>query len=118
MQLAYKLISSWPKLAWIAKLTPRSSTVEIHHGPRVEASDEWFCEAVWAGEYSAGDFDLTECVFGSGGRMREDAITFVSSGSTCDRLHWAQVDGVTWISNSLPCLMSSIGATIDGTHDR
>jgi hypothetical protein len=45
-------------------------------------------------------------------------LTFVSSATTCDRLHHATIDGVTWISNSLPCLMQHIGATIDPTFDR
>src|SRR5581483_8814668 len=80
--------------------------------------DAWFCEAVWAGTFSDGDFDRTECVFGSGARLRDDGLTFVSSGSTCDRLHWIEVDGASWISNSLPCLMQSVGASIDVTFDR
>src|SRR5438874_2538696 len=109
MQFVYEPMDCWPALAWIARLTPRSDTITVRHGPRVEVRDDWFCEAVWAGEFEDGDFDRTDRIFGSGARMRDDSVTFVSPGSTCDRLHWAEVDGVTWISNSLPCLMKNIG---------
>ena len=111
-------MEGWPGLAWIGRLTPGSEEAEIWHGPRVETRGEWFCEAIWAGEFAAGDFDLTDRFFGSGARLRNGSITFVSSASTVDRLHHAQVNGVTWISNSLPCLMNHIGAQIDPTHDR
>jgi hypothetical protein len=118
MQFAYEAINNWPALAWLARLSPGADSVEVRHGPRVEVCRHWFCEAVWAGDFGQGDFDLTERVFGSGARFRDDAITFVTSGSTCDRLHWIEIDGATWISNSLPCLMTSIGATVDPTFDR
>ena len=118
MQFVYEPNDRWPALAWIARLKPGSDAIAVRHGPRVEVRDDWFCEAVWAGEFEVGDFDRTDRVFGSGARMRDDSVTFVSPGSTCDRLHWAEVHGVTWISNSLPCLMNNIGATVDPTHDR
>ena len=52
----------------------------------MEVCDTWFCEAVWDGDYEAGDFDLTDLVFGSGGRLRDERAIFVSSGTTVDRL--------------------------------
>src|SRR6185437_2173248 len=75
--LTYTLKKQWPKLAWLAVLTPGSDTVEIQHGPGVETSQNWFSEAAWVGPFAAGDFDQQEAVFGSGGRVREEGITFV-----------------------------------------
>ncbi len=118
MKFEFHSHSEWPGLAWIARVEPRNARVIVEHGARVETSDRWFCEAVWNGDFAAGDFDLTDQVFGSGGRIREDGITFVSAGSTVDRLVWAEQDGATFISNSLACLMQRLGAMLDPTFAR
>src|SRR5215831_12313807 len=102
MQLSYKRMENWPRLAWIARLVPSERVIQVMHGPDVETNDQWFCEAAWCGDFSAGDFDRTERVFGSGLRIRDNVVTFVSSGSTLDRLIWAQRRDATYVSNSLP----------------
>src|SRR6185369_14555844 len=90
--------------------------VSILHGPRVETADDWFCEAAWDGEFERGDFDRTDLVAGSGGRLRGGAVTFVASGAPCDRLHSFDAGNrVVWVSNSLPCLLTAIGGEVDPT---
>jgi hypothetical protein len=108
----------WPTLAWIARVEPESNVVQIWHGKRLETRSEWFCEAVWAGDFAQADFDLTERVFGSGARVRDGKIVFVSSGSTLDRLISIDTPHGTFVSNSLPCLMQRVGAGVDPTSPK
>jgi hypothetical protein len=115
MRLAYKQMEHWPALAWIARVEAETDVVQIWHGRRVETRNEWFCEAVWAGEFSSADFDLTERIFGSGARLRGGRIIFVSSGSTLDRLISIETPQGIFVSNSLPCLMNRVGASVDPT---
>ena len=110
MQLEYVPVLEWPKLSWLARCKNMDSTITVFHGNWVETTNKWFAEAVWAGDYDSGDFDLTDIVAGSGARVREGKVVFVSSGSTVDRLQFMQVGDVTWISNSLCCLL----AVVDG----
>jgi hypothetical protein len=109
-------IADWPPLAWLARCDARTGEVSVLHGPRVETATEWFCEAAWDGEYALGDFDRTDIVAGSGGRLRDDAVTFVAPGSTVDRLHSFEGGGIASVSNSLPCLLAAIGGEVDPTH--
>lgn len=106
MNFRYYLIEEWPPLAWAAQCIVSNAIVTVYHGASVEVQDAWFCEAVWDGEYEAGGFDTTDIVFGSGGRIRENQVIFVSSGSTVDRLQSLACQGGYWISNSLACLLT------------
>jgi len=117
MRLRYTLVSDWPPLAWLVRCRPGAPEIDVFHGPRVELAAEWFCEAVWDGAFADGDFDRTDLVFGSGARAREsDGVCFVSSGSTVDRLQSIDAGDASWVSNSLPCLLGSVGATLDPTY--
>jgi len=117
MRFRYTLVADWPPLAWLARCRPGERVIDVFHGPRVELAADWFCEAVWDGSFADGDFDRTDRVFGSGARARvRDEVCFVSSGSTVDRLQSIDALDATWVSNSLPCLLGSVGATIDPTY--
>ncbi len=115
-ELAYTLMPEWPPLAWLASCSAAAAAVDVFHGPRVESRPHWFCEAGWAGDFWEGDFDRTDLIFGSGGRLRPDGLTFVSSAATVDRLHSYQRGGVVWVSNSLPCLLAAVPAALDPQH--
>jgi hypothetical protein len=112
---AYEPASSWPSLAWLAICEPGAKSIRVIHGAGLECHKQWFCEAVWDAAFPEGEFDRTDLVFGSGGRLREREIIFVSPGSTVDRLQWAVRDNRTFISNSLPCLLEAIGAVLDAS---
>src|SRR5688500_16670309 len=99
MQFEYQLVSEWSPLAWLATWHQTGRAIIVQHGQRVETNVDWFCEAVWAGDYALGDFDLTDIVAGSGGRVRNDTIVYVSSGSTVDRLVSIQVGESFFVSN-------------------
>lgn len=106
----------WPPLAWCAECERGAPVVRVIHGPQVETREFWFCEAVWDGEFALGGFDRTDLVFGSGGRSRNGRVIFVSSGSTVDRLQYAERDGRVWVSNSLACLLAMSGIGVDATY--
>lgn len=119
MRLAYTLMADWPPLAWLARCTRHDPTVALFHGPEVEITPDWCCEAVWAGPFESGDFDRTDVVFGSGARLRGaggPSVTFVSSGTTVDRLQSLETGEATWVSNSLPCLLAAVGGEPDAAY--
>ncbi|HUT57307.1 MAG TPA: hypothetical protein VNA25_05475 [Phycisphaerae bacterium] len=116
MRLETGLLPLWPKLAWVAHVSPGSDTVRVWHGPGVETAGDWCAEAVWAGDYAAGDFDRTDLVFGSGIRIRGDRVVFVSAGSTLDRLWHCPHEGSFSVSNSLPALLARTGLSLRDDH--
>ncbi|MGH7528981.1 MAG: hypothetical protein ACREMN_01220 [Gemmatimonadales bacterium] len=116
MRFDCRRVDVWPPLAWLARCRSGADTVEVQHGARVEVAPRWFCEAVWDGPYAAGDFDRTDLVCGSGGRLRDGAVTFVSAGNTVDRLQLLSRDGEHWISNSLACLLAAVGGAVDPAY--
>lgn len=121
LRLLCRDVSGWPPLAWLARCTAGQDTVAIYHGSRVEVGSEWFAEAVWADAYAEAGFDRTDLVFGSGGRLRNDrgdwTLTFVSPGTTVDRLQYLRDAEGVWVSNSLPCLLAVAAAEPDPTYD-
>lgn len=100
-----ELVEAWPCLAWVAVCRPRAK-IQVLHGRRVELHPNWFGEIVWDGKFDHGDFDQTDHAFGSGGRLRDGQMTFVSSASVVDRLHTHRVGDATLVSNSLAALLA------------
>lgn len=113
MQFKYQIRTDWPCLAWFATLTPGGSDIPVQHGSRVESHPDFFCEATWDGEFENADFDLTECVFGSGARIRGDRLTVVSSASVTDRLVSFHDGNRFYLSNSLVCLLTVLELQCD-----
>jgi len=107
MRLVPIQVPTWPKLAWVARVEAGTDQVRVYHGPMVETADEWVVEAVWAGEFAAGDFDQTDLVFGSGVRLRGENLLFVSAGTTLDRLCYCKKGSNWFVSNSLPGLLAA-----------
>jgi hypothetical protein len=118
LNLEFKLISDWPPLCWLARCDRARPVITVFHGRQTEVSEQWFCEAVWAGDYQSGDFDQTDIVAGSGARLRDGHIMFVSAGSTVDRLNSLEAEDFVWVSNSLSCLLATLGARVDPVYPR
>ena len=114
----YHLIEKWPPLVWLAECINADSAIKVFHGSMVETNQTWFCEAVWDGNYDQGDFDRTDLIFGSGAHIRGSEVTFVSSGTTEDRLQSLAFDKGARISNSLACLLAFSKASLDPTYNR
>lgn len=111
--IRYRLRTGWPALAWLARCQRGSREILVDHGHGVEIHDQWFAEAAWDGDYAAGELDLSATVFGSGARVRYGEAVFVSSSSTCDRLHHVGIGDTRLISNSLACLTVAAKITLD-----
>lgn len=111
-------METWPSLAWVAELHIGSTDVSLFCGDKVECRDEWFCEAVWDGDFSEGNFHSTDVIFGSGGRVDDRNILFVSSGSTVDRLQWVKRADRIFVSNSLVALAVIAELKFDPSCDR
>ena len=116
-RLTCRRVSGWPKLAWVATMNLGSDTVSVLHGPCVETNTDWCVEAVWAGDFPDGDFDLTDVVVGTGVRVRGDTVAFVSSGDTLNRLHHFKENETLYVSNSLPALMALADLTLISDYD-
>lgn len=116
VKLTYELMPHWPPLAWIARCDRGVASIHVTHGSGVETRGDWFCEAVWPGDFDAGDFDRTDLVFGSGGRRRLRELRFVSSAATVDRLQLLDREDGIFVSNSLPCLLEAVGGDIDPVY--
>jgi hypothetical protein len=116
LRFQFTEVGTWPPNAWIAKCEVDEDCVLVLHGNGVEIAEEFFCEAVWAGPYAGADFDRTDIIAGSGGRLRADGITFVGSGNPVDRLNSYADEKTAWISNSLACLLTVIEADVDVTY--
>ncbi len=112
MRLRFERIAGWPKLAWVASVASGSDQVLVRCGAMVETGPDWAAEAVWAGEFAAGDFDQTEHVFGTGVRCRADHVVFVSAGTAMDRLWSVRTGDIWYVSNSLPALCACADASL------
>lgn len=96
----------WPRLSWVALLQCGRAPIHVFHGSGVEANPAWCVEAVWAGEYTDGDFDKADLVFGTGVRVRDDEVVFVSSGDTLNRLHYYKERDFIYVSNSFTAIIA------------
>jgi len=118
LKFEFTLEKDWPALAWIAECIEADPVVRVRRGHAVETRPAWFCEAVWDGEFESGDFDRTDLIFGSGGRLREGRAIFVSPACTVDRLQFLKLYDRTMISNSLACLLAIGRIKVDPTYIR
>lgn len=115
MKLTFELNPGLPKLAWVATVDLARQEVRVRHGAWVEVFPDAFIEGIWDDHYAERAFDRSGCVFGSGAVMRDQCITFVSSTSTTDFLHWRSTDDVNQVSvsNSLALLLAVLEDELD-----
>jgi hypothetical protein len=117
MQFEFVKQESWPQLSWVAVCQASADVIQVFHGPAVETSRDWFGEIIWDGDYGAADFDRTDIVSGSGARLRDGYVDFVSPGSTVDRLlvlH--RSPDQLWVSNSLPGLLAKCSLSLVASY--
>ncbi len=118
MTFHYVLKDKWPSLAWLAEGSKADHSVTVYHGRGVETAPDWFCEAVWDGEFDRGEFDLTDVIAGSGARIRDNEIVFAAPGNSVDRLQWFEDGSTIYVSNSLSCLMTQLDSSMDPSYSR
>ena len=108
LQFAYILIEDFPPLAWVANCQPDRGELAVLHGRFVETQPHFFVEGAWAGDFSEGRIQDSDTVFGSGGVLADDVVTFVSCTATTDYLYHNDDAGNFVISNSLPLLLAKL----------
>jgi hypothetical protein len=106
-----------PKLAWVASHNLSSGETIVYHGSAVERGNDWLVEGVWDGEFPSADFHKSAHFFGSGIRMDDNAVHFVTSAALVDRLIYYFCHGKLVVSNSLVAIMAFTGARLDPHHD-
>ena len=115
--IVYKRIAGLPKLAWIAEVDLRTNSCTVRHGEGLETHPEWAVEGVWDAPFEKGAFHQSENFFGSGVRLDGGRLYFVPSVAVTDRLFWVQHKQRLVVSNSLPLMLSFLGAKLDPAHD-
>lgn len=119
LNLNYSKISTFPPLAWVARIdASQSGVVSLWCGALVEHGVDFAVEGVWPGPFEKLEFVESELFFGSGLRVRGEEAWFASSCSTVDRLWSHQDGGMITISNSLPCLLSVANINLICSEDR
>ena len=117
MNLVFRRVADWPKLAWLASCGFGNDKVTVYHGPCVETRDDWCVEGVWAGEFEAGDFDRTDIMCGTGVRVRGNEAIFVPPGNVLNRLWHFESDDCLYVSNSLPAILAAADIELIDGHD-
>jgi len=132
LQFAYSLIENFSPLAWVATCQPDREAVAVLHGRFVETHPHFFVEGAWAGDFAEGRIQNTDTVFGSGGVLVDEAVTFVSCTATTDFIYHSDDAKRFVISNSLPLLLARLDdalkpacedysrinlSILDGIHD-
>lgn len=113
IDFAARRVDDLPALAWIAVLPRHTSTLTLLHGPLVEVFQSAFFEGAWDGTFSNGQFDTALNVFGSGGRVSGDRITFVAPSHTLEPLYFISTGHLIAASNSLPFVLAHTGLAFD-----
>jgi len=113
MKIEFQLISSLPRLAWCACLPKNEGVVRVLHGPWVETRDDCFFEGAWDGSFNAYRFDEASMMAGSGGRIVDGSILFVSPGHMGDRLFSLSKDSELYVSNSFVFLLTQVEEELD-----
>ena len=117
MKISTKLLSDLPPLVWLAICNNVKRDVTIFHGERVETGDDYCVAAVWDGDFKKADFDKTDIIAGTGIRLRNKTVVFVTPGNPLDRIvYYATGDGFL-VSNSLSAIFSFADLTPIKGHD-
>lgn len=110
MDISYKCISGFPKLAWIADI--HGSCIDVLHGSNVELNNSYFLEGAWNGEFHLGDFCESDWFCGTGGKLFDRGISFSTPSHVTYGLYY-YVGKNVYVSNSLYCLLAYIDAELD-----
>ncbi len=107
-RLAPVLDPHLPRLAWCARVR-RGGEVVVRHGSDVEVAVDAVFEGAWDGVFSDAAFDRAPSFAGTGVRVREGALRFVSGSGRHDRLYATRRDGDLFVSNSLAFALIASG---------
>ena len=103
--VGYNQTNELPRLAWCARIMRKSGEVLVRHGSWVEKGKDFFFEGAWAGDFELADFRSATICAGSGAKLSEGGIVFVSPTNTLERLHLLALKDELLVSNSLAFLL-------------
>lgn len=93
-ELIVRLQSQLPKLAWCAELNLTQGRCIVDHGSYVlvdpDPAPQWIAACIWDGPAEEGRFHVSLHVFGTGVRLDGDAVHFVPSRTTIERLFYVR----------------------------
>ena len=72
---------------------------------------------VWDTPFEEGNFDQTDTTMGTGIRVRDNEITFVTASDTLSRIQYYVVDETLYASNSTPALLAVCELTLLDDYD-
>ena len=116
-RIDYRATRAFPKLAWVTIIDEKQTLITVYHGKYVECRSDWFIEGIWDRPFEDGNFHETDMVFGTGMKVTDEKIIFISSSSMADRLYYAFYEGRLLVSNSLPCLVAHTHMDVDPKKD-
>ena len=116
-RIDYRATTAFPKLAWVTIIDTKQALITVCYGKYVECRNDWFVEGIWDGPFEDGNFHKTDIVFGTGMKIVDEKLFFVSSSSMADRLYYAFHKGRLLVSNSLPCLLAQTSMNVDPKKD-
>ncbi|WP_342116000.1 hypothetical protein [Pseudoduganella sp. OTU4001] len=112
-RFACQMVPSLPPLAWLAQVDVATGNTDLQHGRWLENGPDFVVEGVWDGDFSAGAFDQSATVFGSGVVRHPDGPVFVPSCANTDYLYYRHSGQQLLIANSLPLLLAACGDELD-----
>src|SRR5258707_284338 len=113
MKASFRVNVKLPQLAWIAEVDRASLTVSANFGSSVECGPDFLVAGVWSGPFSAGDFETTDCFFGTGFVVRENCVIFVPSAAISDAIYYCESAARLLAANSLPLLLAATEDRLD-----
>jgi hypothetical protein len=113
MQLSKQMLPSLAPLAWLAEVDLDAGRAVLRHGPWLECGPHFLIEGVWDGDFGAGRFDQSACVFGSGVVERDDGLVFVASSANTDYLYYRCARTQLLVANSLALLLAAVDDELD-----
>lgn len=116
MKLEAREIGRFPPMSWCAVLRVGRRIVSLAHGAGVDIGPDFFFEGAWNGPFVEAGFPTSTMVVGSGGRLADDGIAFVTPSHPLERLHSLRSGDALIVSNSLPMLLVAASDEPDPAH--
>ncbi len=116
MHFSFRRVEALPKLAWCAVLSRRDDCIKVFHGPWVETRDRFFLDGAWDGSFTEGGIDASYLFMGTGAKLTDDKVLFVTPCHILDKLHLYRTEDFLYVSSSMTFLLKRAGRRLDINH--
>lgn len=106
-----------PPLAWLARVHPAESLVDVTCGTSIRREADGFFEGTWVGPPGLTKLLDTTTVFGSGMVALPGALYVITPGHTMEGVYISRVSDSVYISNSLAALLTGADLQLDPDTD-